>query len=99
MINVMTERRQEARNMNTSTMAACVRLRRPTFMLRQIWSDTVVVSADSRLVISPAAPARYVNLLCLMYRYDTTKHPFCLMIAYKARAQAKVQCLFSCQFV
>lgn len=63
MINVMTERRQEARNMNTSTMAACVRLRRPTFKFRQIWSDTVVVSADSRLVISPASTAGDVTSL------------------------------------
>jgi TnpA family transposase len=40
--------------MNTSTMAACVSERSPTLRLRQIWSDTVVVSADRRLVISPA---------------------------------------------
>lgn len=59
-MKVMIVRRQLALNMNTSTMAACVRLRNPTFRFRQIWSDTVVVSADSRLVISPARMHRRV---------------------------------------
>ena len=53
-MKVMMVRRQLALNMNTSTIAAWVSERRPTFRFRQIWSDTVVVSADSLLVISPA---------------------------------------------
>lgn len=53
MTNVTTVRRQEAVNMKASTMAAWVAERSMTLRLRQIWSDTVVVSADSRLVISP----------------------------------------------
>ena len=55
MMKVMMLSRQLAWNMNTSTMAACVSERRLTLRLRQIWSLTVVVSALSRLVISPAA--------------------------------------------
>lgn len=61
-MKVMIVRRQLALNMNTSTMAACVRLRSPTFRFRQIWSDTVVVSADSLLVISPA----HAPQLCML---------------------------------
>lgn len=57
-MKVMTERRQDALNMNTSTIAACVSERSPTLRFRQIWSATVVVSADSRLVISPAEHAK-----------------------------------------
>ena len=51
--NVTMVRRQEAENINTSTMAAWVEERSMTFRLRQIWSLTVVVSADRRLVMSP----------------------------------------------
>lgn len=60
MMKVTTVRRQDAWNMNTSTMAACVSERRLTFRLRQISSETVVVSADSRLVISPARDNTHV---------------------------------------
>ena len=45
MTKVTTVRRQEAANMKTSTMVACVTLLSATFRLRHTWSDTVVVSA------------------------------------------------------
>ena len=47
MMKVTTVRRQEAANMNTSTMTAWVTLRNATFRLRHTWSETVVVSAAS----------------------------------------------------
>lgn len=56
-IVVMTVNLQLAPSMNTKTITACVRERTTTLMFRQIWSDTVVVSADSLLVMSPASKA------------------------------------------
>ena len=67
-IKVMMVRRQLALNMNTNTIVAWVSERRPTFRFRQIWSDTVVVSADSLLVISPAEYNRHqcdIQALCV----------------------------------
>lgn len=50
---VNTVRRHDVRIMNTRTIAACVMDRIMMFMLRQMESVTVVVSAASLDVISP----------------------------------------------
>lgn len=59
MMRETTVRRHEAFNMKTITRAACARLRIATFRFNVIWSDTVVVSAARRLVISPAIAVKY----------------------------------------
>jgi hypothetical protein len=70
--NVTMVRRQEAENMNTSTMAAWVEERSMTFRLRQIWSLTVVVSADRRLVISPVLVVSKKPASCRARQASTT---------------------------
>ncbi len=57
-MKVTTVSLQLAANMKKSTTTAWVKDRIMTFRLRHTWSDTVVVSADSRLLISPGVAAR-----------------------------------------
>ena len=54
MMKVTTVSLQLALTMKMRTMAAWVRERAMTLMFRQIWSETVVVSAASLLVMLPS---------------------------------------------
>lgn len=54
MTMVMTVNLQLELSMKMKTIAACVRDLTATLTLRQIWSETVVVSAESLLIMSPA---------------------------------------------
>ena len=81
-MKVMTVSLQLAWNMNTSTMAAWVRERTTTLMFKQIWSETVVVSADNLLVISPARSRLSELLLSRTYN----QHRMPLLAALHCRS-------------
>ena len=57
--------RHDAANMKYKTTTAWVKDRRKTFKFKHTWSETVVVSAESLLVMSPAGPAKYQDAVPL----------------------------------
>ena len=76
-MKVMTVRRQLACTIKTSTIIACVMERTTTFTFKQIWSATVVVSAASLLVISPAQEMPNDAAFC-KGRKKSYQHVHCL---------------------
>jgi hypothetical protein len=52
-MNVTRVSRQLAASMNPRTVAACMHVRASTLAFIDTWSDTVLQSAESLLVISP----------------------------------------------
>jgi hypothetical protein len=85
-MNVTKVSLQLAASMKASTVAACMHVRASTFAFNDTWSDTVLQSAESLLVISPVFVPSKNPVSCIqafpistLQRGAITCFAFCLL--------------------